>query len=64
FYSGAVYDMLGIPSYLFTPMIAMARTSGWTAHVIEYIQDNRLIRPRAHYIGQLDLKYIPIEQRE
>ncbi|MEM0090237.1 MAG: citrate synthase/methylcitrate synthase [Nitrososphaerota archaeon] len=64
FYSGAVYDMLGIPSYLFTPMFAMARTSGWTAHVIEYLQDNRLIRPRAHYIGQLDLKYIPIEQRE
>jgi len=63
FYSGAVYDMLGIPSYLFTPMFAMARTSGWTAHVIEYLQDNRLIRPRAHYTGQLDLKYIPIEQR-
>lgn len=63
FYSGAVYNMLGIPPYMFTPIFALARTAGWTAHVIEYLEDNRLIRPRAHYVGKLDLKYIPIEER-
>jgi citrate synthase len=63
FYSGIVYQLLGIPMDLFTPIFAMARVVGWTAHVMEYLEDNRLVRPRAHYIGPLDRAYIPMELR-
>lgn len=63
FYSATVYYSLGIPTDLFTPIFAIARTSGWTAHVIEQLQDNRLIRPQSEYIGPVGLKVVPIEQR-
>jgi len=63
FYSATVYYSLGIPTDLFTPIFAIARTSGWTAHVLEQLADNRLIRPQSIYTGQVGLKVVPIEQR-
>lgn len=63
FYSATVYHSLGIPTDLFTPIFAIARTSGWTAHVLEQLADNRLIRPQSLYTGPTGLKVIPIEQR-
>ncbi|MBI1840784.1 MAG: citrate synthase [Verrucomicrobia bacterium] len=63
FYSATVYYSLGIPTDLFTPIFAIARTSGWTAHVLEQLADNRLIRPQSVYIGPTGLKVLPIEQR-
>ncbi len=63
FYSATVYYSLGIPIDLFTPLFAIARTSGWTAHVLEQLADNRLIRPSGVYDGQDDLKYQPISER-
>ena len=63
FYSATVYYSLDIPTDLFTPIFAISRTSGWTAHVLEQLQDNRLIRPQSEYIGPVGLKVGPIEQR-
>src|ERR1051325_5946344 len=63
FYSATVYYSLGIPTDLFTPIFAIARTSGWTAHVLEQLADNRLIRPQSLYTGPAGLKVVPIEQR-
>ncbi len=63
FYSATVYYSLGIPTDLFTPIFAIARTSGWTAHVLEQLADNRLIRPQSVYTGPVGLKVLPIEQR-
>jgi 2-methylcitrate synthase len=64
FYSASTYHTLGIDLDLFTPIFAVSRVSGWTAHVIEQLDDNRLIRPRAEYIGMLyPQKYVPIGER-
>ena len=63
FYSASTYYALGIPTDLFTPIFACSRISGWTAHVLEQFRNNRLIRPRAEYIGPRGLKYVPIAQR-
>jgi len=63
FYSATVYYSLGIPTDLFTPVFAIARTSGWTAHVLEQLADNRLIRPQSLYTGPVGLHFTPIEQR-
>jgi len=63
FYSATVYYSLGIPTDLFTPIFAIARTAGWTAHVIEQLSDNRLIRPQSNYTGPTGLKVVPIERR-
>ena len=63
FYSASVYYALGIPIELFTPVFAVSRISGWTAHVLEQYADNRLIRPRAEYTGPRRRAFIPIEQR-
>ncbi|HUS34995.1 MAG TPA: citrate synthase [Verrucomicrobiae bacterium] len=63
FYSATVYYSLGIPTDLFTPIFAIARTSGWTAHILEQLADNRLIRPQSNYTGPTGLKVTPIEQR-
>lgn len=64
FYSASVYYMLGIPIDLFTPVFAVSRISGWTAHVLEQHAHNRLIRPRAEYTGPLPNRpYIPLAQR-
>jgi citrate synthase len=65
FYSASTYTMLGIDIDLFTPIFAISRIAGWTAHVIEQLDDNRLIRPRADYIGPAyPNKWIPVEERE
>ena len=63
FYSATVYFSLGIPTDLFTPIFAIARTSGWTAHVLEQLADNRLIRPQSLYTGPVGLKVTPVAQR-
>ncbi|SNW02127.1 citrate synthase [Staphylococcus muscae] len=63
FYSATVYHSMGIEHDLFTPIFAVSRTSGWTAHIIEQLANNRIIRPRATYIGETNRKYEPIEKR-
>jgi len=64
FYSASTYTMLGIDLDLFTAIFAVSRISGWAAHVIEQLDDNRLIRPRAEYIGpEYPLRYVAIEKR-
>lgn len=63
FYSATVYYSLGIPTDLFTPIFAIARTAGWTAHVLEQLADNRLIRPQSRYTGLVGLKVTPVDQR-
>lgn len=64
FYSASTYYSLGIPIDLFTPVFAISRMSGWTAHTLEQYANNRLIRPRAEYKGNADgMPWIPIEQR-
>ena len=64
FYSASTYYMLGIPPDLYTPIFALSRCAGWTAHIMEQHQNNRLIRPRADYIGPAyPQKYVPIPER-
>jgi citrate synthase len=64
FYSASTYHTLGIDIDLFTPIFAVSRISGWTAHVMEQLGDNRLIRPRAEYVGPAyPNRYVPIEKR-
>ena len=63
FYSGLVYGCLHIPPPMFTPLFAVSRVAGWTARVREYLENNRIFRPRALYTGQFDRPYIPIEER-
>ena len=63
FYSGSVYDSLGIPVDMYTPIFAMSRVGGWIAHVAEYQEDNRLIRPRARYTGPEDAEFVPVDER-
>lgn len=63
FFSASVYHMLGIPSEQFTPVFAVSRVAGWTAHVLEQLGDNRLIRPRAIYTGPRGLTVKPIGER-
>jgi len=64
FYSASTYHTLGIEVDLFTPVFAVSRISGWTAHVIEQLDDNRLIRPRAEYMGpEYPNPYVPIDKR-
>ncbi|MEY2479435.1 MAG: citrate synthase [Verrucomicrobiota bacterium] len=64
FYSATVYYSLGIPTDLFTPVFAIARCSGWCAHVLEQLEDNRLYRPLSEYVGEpVGKKVVPIDQR-
>ena len=64
FYSASTYATLGIDIDLYTPIFAISRISGWAAHVIEQLDDNRLIRPRAEYIGpEYPSPYIPMDER-
>jgi citrate synthase len=63
FYSATVYYSLGVPTDLFTPVFAIARTAGWTAHLLEQVADNRLIRPQSLYIGPVGLKVKPVDER-
>jgi citrate synthase len=63
FFSASTYYMMGIPLDLYTPIFAVSRISGWTGHILEQYADNKLIRPRAEYVGPRDLPYVPIEER-
>jgi citrate synthase len=63
FFSATVYYSMGIMPDLYTAIFAMARISGWTAHYIEQMGNNRLIRPRQLYMGEKNLEWVPIEQR-
>jgi len=64
YYSGLVYSCLGIPPELFTPTFAVARVAGWTGRVLEYLEHNRIFRPRAIYVGPFNLKYVPMSERK
>jgi citrate synthase len=63
FYSGIVYQSLGIPRDLFTPIFAIARVAGWLAHWLEQLRNNRIYRPEQVFVGKHDLQYVPLEQR-
>ena len=63
YYSGSVYHNLGIPIDMYTPIFAMSRSGGWVAHVLEYWQDNRLIRPRGRYVGPKPRSFVPVDER-
>ena len=63
FYSASVYHSLGIDHDLFTPIFAVSRVSGWLAHILEQYENNRLIRPRADYVGPGMQEYVPVELR-
>jgi len=63
FFSGIVYSELGIPRDCFTPVFGMARVSGWLAHWLEQMQDNRIFRPTQKYVGKHDQPYVPIDKR-
>jgi citrate synthase len=64
FYSASTYYALGIPIDLYTPVFAVSRVSGWTAHILEQYANNRLIRPRADYIGpSYPQRFVPLDRR-
>ncbi|HBY98571.1 MAG: citrate synthase [Ardenticatenaceae bacterium] len=63
FYTAPLLGSLGLPTDMFTPLFAMSRIAGWTAHLMEQYADNRLIRPRAEYVGPVDKQYIPFDER-
>jgi len=62
-YSGVVYQAMGLPAALFTPIFAIARITGWLAHWIEQLQDNRIFRPDQIYTGSHNQPYVPVEER-
>ena len=64
FYSGIVYDQMGIPGDTFTPIFAMARVAGWLAHWLEQLKENKLYRPDQIYEGEHDRRYLPLDQRQ
>src|SRR5215470_11422007 len=63
FYSGIVYDALGIPRDLFTPIFAIARVAGWLSHWLEQLKNNRIFRPEQIYVGKQNAQYVPLDKR-
>jgi citrate synthase len=63
FYSAAVLSAVGLPGDMFTPTFAVSRVAGWTAHVLEQVSNNRLIRPQSEYVGPTDKTFVPIDRR-
>jgi citrate synthase len=63
FYTAILLDGFGVPKELFTATFACSRIGGWMAHALEQLDDNRLIRPTAHYVGDAERSWIPIEER-
>lgn len=64
FFSASAYYTMGIELEMYTPIFALSRMSGWCAHLLEQLNDNRLIRPRLYYVGKMNLPYVPLDQRE
>ena len=63
FYSAVLLASVGLPGDLFTPAFAMGRVAGWTAHILEQLGNNRLIRPEAEYIGPMEQTFVPLSER-
>ena len=63
YWSAIVYGALGVPTDFFCTLFAISRVVGWTAHILEYTENNRIIRPRLFYVGEVEKEYIPIDKR-
>jgi citrate synthase len=63
FFSGVIYQALGIPTDLFTPIFAVSRIAGWLSHWHEQLDNNRIFRPEQVYTGRTDVAYVPLEKR-